>query len=437
MGNSFTVLIPAEVEPTEDSFKVHPKFDDVVKPPTMFYPKKTKPFPNFPAAESDVFDNAGGRKQNFMLKLFFGRDPIDVDIVEDRFEPLRPPYHRHQQQQQQQQQGDEDLKEIQMFPPNFPKPGPSKFDMFPYESVAQPYDNSKNVNKQKQEYLNREYSFTPFFNHNEEEQKVRDADDRYDYLLDQKTRYGFDPDMRYVYHPYFGYVPTNEVNEDIMDDVVPHQLFRMHPRHGFVPALDDRPNDFYDDSDYQDRFGMNQEEMYFGKRPQIPPNANAFNYGPPPQPPPRRGEKPMMVKVIGKPETEVSQTSEESDSLSRSRRNPQVLIPQYFPVPNPFTVYQQPSMLYQPQYIYNPLVRSDLPNLRPLPLTQPIYTMSDVLNARQEAVSEVENIEEEDGDINLPVDPPGAHVANDPLPEKEFPIFPYDPEQDEPAAVAF
>jgi len=44
---------------------------------------------------------------------------------------------------------------------------------------------------------------------------------------------------------------------------------------------------------------------------------------------------------------------------------------------------------------------------------------------------------EEEGDISLPVEPPGAHVANDPLPEKTFPIFPYDPEQDEPAAVAF
>ena len=37
----------------------------------------------------------------------------------------------------------------------------------------------------------------------------------------------------------------------------------------------------------------------------------------------------------------------------------------------------------------------------------------------------------------LPVTPVGATVAQRPLPVHEFPIFPYDPEQDKPAAVAF
>ncbi len=38
---------------------------------------------------------------------------------------------------------------------------------------------------------------------------------------------------------------------------------------------------------------------------------------------------------------------------------------------------------------------------------------------------------------NFPSIPLGATVAQPALPEKDFPIFPYDPDQDKPAAEAF
>ncbi len=49
----------------------------------------------------------------------------------------------------------------------------------------------------------------------------------------------------------------------------------------------------------------------------------------------------------------------------------------------------------------------------------------------------VEEEEDSSNIHNFPVEPPGAHVANDPLPETKFPIFPYDPDQDRPAAVVY
>ena len=38
---------------------------------------------------------------------------------------------------------------------------------------------------------------------------------------------------------------------------------------------------------------------------------------------------------------------------------------------------------------------------------------------------------------DFPIVQPGAVVAQEPLPEGQFPLFPYDPEQDQPAAVQF
>jgi hypothetical protein len=124
--------------------------------------------------------------------------------------------------------------------------------------------------------------------------------------------------------------------------------------------------------------------------------------------------------------------------LKRDRRQQQALPPNRV-FANPF-VSAYPSMQYTPmQYWYTP----DLRNFPSPVVTKPLYQFA--AHGRQEeagdAAGEVEvavtGEDAEDGEIQLPVDPPGAHVANDPLPEKTFPIFPYDPEQDEPAAVAF
>jgi len=44
--------------------------------------------------------------------------------------------------------------------------------------------------------------------------------------------------IRYVFHPYFGYIPTEEINEsdEIMDEINPDELYQLHPRQGFVPV---------------------------------------------------------------------------------------------------------------------------------------------------------------------------------------------------------
>ena len=41
-----------------------------------------------------------------------------------------------------------------------------------------------------------------------------------------------------MFHPYFGYIPTEEINEsdEIMDEINPDELYQLHPRHGFVPV---------------------------------------------------------------------------------------------------------------------------------------------------------------------------------------------------------
>ncbi len=79
---------------------------------------------------------------------------------------------------------------------------------------------------------------------------------------------------------------------------------------------------------------------------------------------------------------------------------------------------------------------------------KPVYTLPNAMKSRElpdvdanagSAVEAVNDSSEEDSSNvhNFPVEPPGAHVANDPLPETKFPIFPYDPDQDRPAAVVY
>ena len=423
--------------------------------------KTNKPFPNFPALQTgdDSFGLDAG-KRDFMIKLFFGRDPIDFDIGEDQEQPRYP------------SKPDGDLKEMPFYPPQFPgtpeRDAPSKFDVFPFDRVAQPYDSSKNINNQKQEFLNKEYNFKPFFNFNEEEQRMSELE-RYEYLLEQRRRFDQNRDVRYVFHPYFGYIPTDEVNEDIVDDINLDQLFQLHPRHGFVPAMDDMPGAFA--GGYDDRFtaNFNGDTGYPKMRP-MSPNGDSYGPGPMPmsddsgypkkrpfspngdpfgaEPMPMGDEKPLTVKVIGKPNQEEpsDESYEEMDFLQRNRREPQVIVPTYLLQPAspyvsypPNQVFQNPSVIYQPQNLYGP----DLRNVQPQP-TKPFFTLTDAMRLRSDVadVNVGNEIVDDSGDddeeeISLPIDPPGALVANDPLPEKTFPIFPYDPEQDEPAAVAF
>jgi hypothetical protein len=114
-----------------------------------------------------------------------------------------------------------------------------------------------------------------------QEERRRQEMDRYEHLLEQRIRYGSDSDMRYVFHPYFGYIPTQDVNEDLAEEINPDQLFRFHPKHGFVPAADDRsgPDFFYDDYGVSDDGG---EDFY-------PRRENPFRG-------PGKPDKPIAVK---------------------------------------------------------------------------------------------------------------------------------------------
>jgi len=199
--------------------------------------------------------------------------------------------------------------------------------------------------------------------------------------MEQRRRFSQDRDVRYVFHPYFGYLPTSDVTEDIADDINLEQLFQLHPRHGFVPALDDKADGYYG-ADYDERMEGNFGGNFYPKGDRIPPNGDAYNDA--------RNEKPMVIKIMGKPTME---SPDEMDSLNRNRREPQMILPQVYYQPAPPVAFyppspalQQPSMFYQPQYVYSPGLR----NVQTNPILNPVYTLPEVNNVDIAGVSPLE-----------------------------------------------
>ena len=325
--------------------------------------------------------------------------------------------------------------------------------------------------------------------------------ERYEYLLNQAAQSGgqnWNRDTKFVFHPRYGYIPTDLINEDddIMDEINPDQIFEFVPPHGYVPVMENNNNgpenygyDFdpeYDNSgnsdfmmkeEYGNRYEMDFDGNYnpFGGQDFTPPpmNENRYpfntqNFYPTSKTDPR---KPILIKalkpenpssaatreILVKPEVSVIETEFVSkpekeltsdEYLKRDRRHPQTVVPPQFYYQTPYQMFGQPapSMYYQPQYLYNPMVvRPDFRNVQPQFVSRPIYTLTEAMKARQGeanlSIGDVSNVDEaesveESEENNFPIDPPGAHVANEPLSEK-FPIFPYHPDQDKPAAVAF
>ena len=336
----------------------------------------------------------------------------------------------------------------------------------------------------------------------ENAQRNRDMEryaERYEYMLNHGLRSGqnWNSDTKFVFHPRYGYIPTDLINEDddIMDEINPDQIFEFVPPHGYVPVMNNNNNNNYNNNNYNnynngpENYGYNYDPEYdnsensdfmmkeeygnryemdfdgnfnhFGgqdfNRPQMQENRDSFNnqhfY-----PTSKTGgspQKPVLIKalkpeIVLKPEvtvieTEITKPEKEmtsDDYLKRDRRQQQTLIPQfYYQTPYPTFVQPAASMYYQPQYFYNPVVRPEFRTVQPQFVNRPIYTLTEAMKARQgdaetdTSIADVSNVEESE-ENNLPVDPPGALVANEPLSEK-FPIFPYDPDQDKPAAVAF
>ncbi len=143
------------------------------KGPNPFNSKK-RPFDNFPDKNLK-----GEKKHNYMFNLFFGKHPQDIEFVNDN------PYQE---------------KEPQFYPPHYSgdnlemKDHP-KFDSFPYEKLAQAYDNNNNNDK----FQNAEYTFQPNFapnvNDGDFHDEEMDGGDFHDGPMDHVDH--VDPKMQY------------------------------------------------------------------------------------------------------------------------------------------------------------------------------------------------------------------------------------------------
>ncbi len=172
-------------------------------------------------------------------------------------------------------------------------------------------------------------------------------------------------------------------------------------------------------------------------------------------------------------ETEATELDQpESDDLVRAKRSQPIYLnqaiytypanPYYFAVQPAVTgpalvpqasksSQEQQSLLYQPQYFYLGLPVATAKSgkqfpaspIQPTYFNQPSYSIPYVAPGQavrsdsEVPVTEKPATDEDETATNFPYVPPGAIVAEEPLPENTFPIFPYDPEQDNPAAVQF
>lgn len=90
------------------------------------------------------------------------------------------------------------------------------------------------------------------------------------------------------------------------------------------------------------------------------------------------------------------------------------------------TVQVPSAVFYQPQYYYH--------LFHTVKIAPPYSAQGDSEPPKSEDTTEEPEAESA---TNFPIVLPGAVVAQQPLPEDQFPLFPYDPAQDQPAAVQF
>jgi hypothetical protein len=134
---------------------------------------------------------------------------------------------------------------------------------------------------------------------------------------------------------------------------------------------------------------------------------------------------------------------------SRKRRSPVYVVPAPLAYQYPastFPLYSSPSLLAAPAVSKAEVKSAATPSTEDLlepagaPITQirPVFLQKPYFYAAPNPlILQQKSAVADDTAGVFPVTPLGATVAQDPLPEKDFPIFPYDPEQDKPAAVAF
>ena len=167
--------------------------------------------------------------------------------------------------------------------------------------------------------------------------------------------------------------------------------------------------------------------------------------------------------------------NQDSARRKRSSVNPPLLNSQVYNYPgSPYVIYpaaQAPAnpivkssqelpvgLFYHPEYYYHlglPTVKASRQFLsspiQPTYFNQPTYNIpyvapgqavrSDseepITDDRSTTTIDEENVDKNETSQNFPVVAPGAVVVQQPLPETQFPLFPYDPQQDQPAAVQF
>jgi hypothetical protein len=234
---------------------------------------------------------------------------------------------------------------------------------------------------------------------------------------------------KFYFHPYYGFIPASKLTDEKMKKGINMEMkYILHPYFGFVP-----------ESRKVTQQKLIQPYNPFGYKfvPYQPKNAFGYSYN-------NIGDKmkAMAAKVVAVEEAKAEMKSEEVVAeTKREKRSPVDTLAQYpastFPLySNPLVEKTQESALaksndepdtkslleeqqaIQPQSQYYNVPQQ----VRPGVSQQPFYFAPYQLRADHSS---------------FPVTPLGATVAQKPLPVQSYPLFPYDPEQDKPAALAF
>ena len=253
---------------------------------------------------------------------------------------------------------------------------------------------------------------------------------------------------RFYFHPYYGFIPVSKLTDEKMRKQVNMEMkYVLHPYFGFIP---------------ESRLKAPEAKIQQKVAPYNPFGYKFLPYQPITAAAPKNyyytyntiGDKmkAMTAKVEAKVEAKAVEEAVEMKREKRSATNPVI-----YQVPaSTYPLYSSPvvaspvlaksnaepdtkslleEQMYQPQYVYSGLpqqqVGAPVTQIKANFAYQPYYYVP-----FQYAAAKVEAKQDEIVP-NFPITPLGATVAQNALPEKDFPIFPYDPEQDKPAAVAF
>ena len=243
-------------------------------------------------------------------------------------------------------------------------------------------------------------------------------------------------ETKFYFHPYYGFIPVEKLtDEKMMRQVNMEMKYVLHPYYGFIPesklkAMMPAQQKIAPYNPFGFKF-LPYQPTVVAKKPYY------YTYNP-------VGEqmKAMTEKVEAVPE--------EAEMKREKRSTVNTVVPAYQPLAyqfpaSTFPLYSNPIVASTPQVLLKsnaepdtktlleeqpqmPVYGVPVTQIRPTFINQPYYYAPYQITVSAKA--EADNAQ-------LPVLPQGANVAQNPLPENSFPIFPYDPAQDQPAAEAF